>query len=504
MKDAVLYYRVSSVGSDRQDTSYNLQSNFSSEDWNIIKKFGDKGTGTKVLNRPNFIQMLNEMGVDVEEHKKHLFFTASDREPICKNILVSHTSRFVRDKLIHQQILNALDSKGVTVHYLDLNIKSSDATVTLMLDIIMSLDQQEVANLKEKVNNGIAKARKQNNLLSVASSIYGFDYIAESNSLVKNKDSKIVAKMFNDYITGDYSYSKLAKKYGFTANRTHEILRNEKYCGYASHNKYINNKRNKDYTIFKHPRIEPIITLETYNKVKEIGQKRRCGTRPLNNSTYALSGKIRCSYCGKNYYRKYANGKGNLWSCQGRNVKACDSPSITEVEIIEFLLSYKGLDCYISNIDALIDIVLKEYHLQDIQDLKEQAEKVHQMKKKILDLYLMEKIDQNIYDEKLEQLEAEAETIHQRISDIENQNRYINEVQGIKEYHLNKMLEYKNMLSKEPQTVLKEVKQIVIAKRLEPHTEAIKADIVSIEFNGMESLNKLIGNLPFNDTGVIR
>lgn len=63
-KNAVLYYRVSTT-SEEQETSYIAQSNYKSSDYNIVKKYGDKGSGTQVLNRKHFCEMINECGVDI-------------------------------------------------------------------------------------------------------------------------------------------------------------------------------------------------------------------------------------------------------------------------------------------------------------------------------------------------------------------------------------------------------------------------------------------------------
>ena len=99
-KDAVLYYRVS-TSSVEQDTSYIAQSNYKSSDYNIVRKYGDKGTGTQVLNRKQFCEMILECGVDIKEVEGQiLFIPSSEREAKYNTILVSHTSRFMRNQLL--------------------------------------------------------------------------------------------------------------------------------------------------------------------------------------------------------------------------------------------------------------------------------------------------------------------------------------------------------------------------------------------------------------------
>ena len=106
-----LYARVSTT-SEEQLTSFNTQSNYKSSDYEIIEVFADYGkTATKVFNRPNFIKMLNKCNVKVKKHEGNIIFVTGNSEPEVNKIIVSHSSRFMRNQILMKQCLLALQKK---------------------------------------------------------------------------------------------------------------------------------------------------------------------------------------------------------------------------------------------------------------------------------------------------------------------------------------------------------------------------------------------------------
>ena len=138
-----LYARVSTT-SQEQLTSFNTQSSYRSSSYEIIEVFADYGkTATKVFNRPNFIEMLKRCNVLVEKHKGNIIFVNGDGKPQVHKILVSHSSRFMRNQLLMKQCLLALKQNNVEVIFLDMGKSSFDNDIDFVLNIFLLLDEQE-------------------------------------------------------------------------------------------------------------------------------------------------------------------------------------------------------------------------------------------------------------------------------------------------------------------------------------------------------------------------
>lgn len=130
-----LYARVSTT-SEEQLTSFNTQSNYKSSDYEIIEVFADYGkTATKVFNRPNFIEMLKRCNVLVEKHKGNIIFVSGESKAQVNKIIVSHSSRFMRNQILMKQCLLALQQNNVEVIFLDMGRSSFDNDIDFILNV---------------------------------------------------------------------------------------------------------------------------------------------------------------------------------------------------------------------------------------------------------------------------------------------------------------------------------------------------------------------------------
>lgn len=507
-----LYARVSTTTAE-QLTSFTAQQNYKSDNYEIIEVFADYGkTATKVFNRPNFIEMLKKCNVDVKRVEgNHIIFVTGDRTPVVNKILVSHTSRFMRNQIMMQSVLEALKKTNVEVIFLDMGKSSFDSDLFFTLNILFLLDEQESRNTSLKVKKGLEKAQIQRQYIHVGfGKVYGFDYIKSENRLVLNSDeAPIVKKIFNMYSEGK-SVREVAKEINFRPNRVLEILRNEKYCGYNAYNKYYyddksqTRKRTKDYEIFKSDRIEEIVTKKLWDKCQEIRRSKVIGNRGARLGTYPMSGKIRCGVCGKNYFHKGTNKKGDLWECSSKkNNGSCDNICFNENTLKNFLLSDKGINNFKLSIENIIEGLLDSYVLKDKKELEEKLEKLTRKFERVKELYMEGDITKDEYIKDKGKILINIQNIEREIGNIDNFNQYYNETVKLKNDYIDILNLYKAKLeNNELNEVFEKIDYIVVGRWYDEAEEKIKNDIREIKFKEFKPLYKLLEQSEFMTSGV--
>lgn len=501
-----LYARVSTL-SEEQATSFNAQTKYKSDDYNIVEVFADQGkTGTKILNRKSFCEMLYRCNIDIKEIEGNILFLKGDRIPEVNLIIVSHTSRFMRNQLLMKQLLLALKKNGVEVIFLDMGKSSFDTDIDFVMNILFLLDEQESKNTSLKVKRGLEKAREQRQYLHVGfGGMLGFNYIKEENKLVKNKDSKIVEQIFIDYVENKLSMRDLADKYNRTADKIRRILMNERYCGHNAYHKYTlddNGKRvrQSEYDTFESTRIEPIISEELFLKAKDI----RLSRRNSNNGgkctdKYSLSSKIHCKNCGGIYFHKATNKKGDTWSCITKhNSRKCDSPNINEDKIIKYV--EENIDNFEKQTEQLINFSISKIKTVNISILKKELLELNEKKEKLLDLYINNNLSKEIYLKKSNVIETQINSIKSDIDNainIENSLKYLNTLSTT---YTNKFNYFRNILSIDKYKILDEISSVTITKHYNSELDRIEPLISSLIFNGFEELNKLSNSFKLSFT----
>ncbi|EJT6154781.1 recombinase family protein [Clostridium perfringens] len=493
-KDCFLYCRTSTTD---QITSIKAQENFKSNEYNILEIFSDFGkSATKVKNRPQFIDMLNKCGVKIVSLENKIVFLPNGKKPQTNLIIVSHTSRFMRNAKYMEDVLDTLKEVGVEVRFLDMNKSSYDIDFKFTLSILFLLDEQESRNTSIKVKNGLKKAREQRQYLHYGfGNMLGLDYIKEENRLVKNKDSHIVENIFIDYGINKLSMRELANKYNKTADKIRRILMNEKYCGYNAYNKYNEDNRStlkENYEIFESDRIEAIITKELFDKCQEIRLSRKNSDGGGKaTDTYSLSSKIICSQCGKSYFHKAKNKKGDTWCCITKhNSKQCDNPNVNEDLIIKYI--NQNLNRYKEITQTLINLSKERLIKIDITNMQNELLKLQTSKDKLLDLYLTdESFDKETYLFKNAMIESNINSINSEIKkaqSIDESIEYLEKLQN--SYNLQFNL-FHDILNNNKYDIFNYISKIQVSKNFDVASNSIKPNIDYVIFKGFEKLHEL-------------
>lgn len=267
--------------------------NFSNK-WIMVNGYVDEGiSGKDVKKREHFLKM-------IDDAKKGCFDL----------ILTKSVSRFARNTIDSIYYTNLLLDLGVGVFFINDNINTIYPDSEFRLTLMASIAQDELRKLSESVKFGLRQSINRGVVMG-SNNILG--YIKNKGSLViKEDEAMIVREIFKLFISGDYSYSEVARrinnKYGIKLNSTSvkRILTNCKYKGYYCGRKseVIDYKKGKRKSIERNEwimykdseRVPAIIEEVVFDKVNEIIRK-----RDLKKNTYRdkYYGKVKCVLHGR-------------------------------------------------------------------------------------------------------------------------------------------------------------------------------------------------------------
>ena len=483
-KQRVTAYCRVSTNMEEQLLSYKSQMMYyedkiqSNPDWEFIGIYADEAiTGTQVDKREDFKKMINDALVE----KIDIIF--------CKNI-----SRFSRNTLDTIKFVRKLKENNVSVRFEEENIDTTTMDGELMLTILSSVAQQEVQNISEHVKRGL-KAKMQRGEMISFSGCLGYDYDKENRTLVINKEqTELVKEIFNMYLRGYGSKlicNELMKRGILTPSGKEKwaestimgILQNEKYIGTLiqgksftvdpiSKRRVLNKGEEDQFCLPNHH--EPIIDEETFYRVQEVIKKRKevrvrsNGKRQVNyfSKKHSFSCMIECGFCGVTYFRRiyhYSDTKDKyFWDCMEKikkgKVGCPDSKAISDdivkkafVEAYNFLFSQDEYAIEAFSIKCNL-LVANEDYSNEINRVNCDIDAIKKKKRKVLDLFLNNEVEKDIYDESTKALDEE---INEKNYDLSKLMKKQNEVEEKKKdfVGLKKLLENNNLLESFDRTV---------------------------------------------------
>ena len=326
-----------------------------------VRVYADEAkTGTKD-NRPEFQRLLTDCRAGKIDH-----------------ILTKSVSRFARNTVTLLETVRELSSLGVSVCFEEQNIDTRTADGELLLSILASFAEAESKsvsdNQKWRVNHQFKNGKPWRYVM------LGYRNI-DGKITVVPEEAKIVQRIYNEYLTGD-GLTIIANRLNeegvttqsgclFHKSAIGRILRNYTYTGnLILQTKYRENHLTKRTRVNKGelPRYhvksshEAIIPLETFEAARAEIMRRKAKYAPKTKAgKYALSGKIKCEICGKNYRRKTT--KSNIiWICSTYNSKGkkyCNSKAMPEQMLNELVRNVGDFDFLIAAPDNLVHFHLK-------------------------------------------------------------------------------------------------------------------------------------------------
>lgn len=404
MKKAGIYIRVSTPEQEKNGYSLNaqeekLRSFALAKDYEVKKVYRDGGFSGAKLERPALLDMIN----DIENNKLDL-------------ILVYKLDRLSRSQKNTMYLIEDVFLKN-NVDFISMQ-ESFDTTTSFgraMIGILSVFAQLERDNIRERMTLGRMERIKRGFYMGGGKVSFGYRYNQDSNILeIDESEAAAVKRMFELFLSGKSVYSlinTLKKEFPqyektFYDASVRRRLANEHYIGNSQY----------DGKIYKDTH-EPIIDDLTFSQAQLMLSTRSHGNAFKHK--YLFSGMITCKNCGKSYNGfesvcgKYSNKyyrcssstykfkKKNGWECSGKRFRCED--------VDKYILDK------IKSIST--DEIVPKKDTANIPPIKKEIDKLKAQQAKLLDLYLNDKIDTNILDEKSNHIKNLLEKLNRQLKE---------------------------------------------------------------------------------------
>ena len=228
--------------------------------------------------------------------------------------------------------------------------------------------------------------------------------------------SHLIAKMFEMYASGNYSFETIRKEVtalglrsldGFKLSKSciENILKDPFYCGIATSRKY-----NMTW-VHKYPRL---ITKELFDKCQEIRSGKALRLQKFVSKEFIFKGLLSCQNCGCSMTPEIKTKKSGLtyvyYSCT--NAKGiCQRQYVPEKTllqpILEVLEQFEGITEETQNtlVKELRDSTEEEvaFHKAQINRIRSEYDQFKKKDDRLLEAYLDQSITKDVYDKKHEE-----------------------------------------------------------------------------------------------------
>ena len=426
------YCRVSSA-KEEQLNSFEAQvshyTNFikSNSNWEFAGIYADEGiSGKSKEKRTEFLRMIK----DCEARKIDMVITKS-------------ISRFARNTADCIEVVRKLKAIDVAVLFEKENINTMNAESELVLSVLSSIAQEELASLSQNIRWGNQKRYEKGIMQINAKRFLGYDVNEEGKLIINEAEAVIIRRIFKDYIEGKGGreiakelekdgIKTLTGKTRWKPSTLIHMLSNEKYCGdailqktYTADTVTFKRKKNegelpKYYIKDNH---EPIISREEFELVQKIKEDRagkhgnNLGDRKKYSNRYPFTQKLICGDCG-NTFKRFIQNAGKrcelaTWSCTtyiDRGKSECSMKPIHDETIkVVFVRMFNKLYAnkeiilkpFTQNVKRIIDARLED---DRIKNLDNEIEHLLEQEKMLLRIKEKGYADEQIYYEEKNKL----------------------------------------------------------------------------------------------------
>ena len=439
------YARVSTDSKEQLESYHSQMKHYrdmvtNNPEWQLVEVYADEAiTATLLDKRDNFNRMIN----DAMNGKIDM-------------IIVKSISRFARNTVDALQLVRMLKDKNIAVFFEEENINTLSMDGELLLTILSSVAQQEVQNISDHVKKGLAMKMQRGEMVGFNGCL-GYDYNPEDKTIsVNEKEAETVRYIFKRYLQGaggaviarelkNLGYVNKKGDTNWSASGIVGIIKNEKYKGDLLMGKTftvdpINKRRLENlgesdqyYTKNHH---EAIISREEFEEAQKLlarrNLNRKSGRQDKFSRQYAFSCMMKCGFCGGTLSRRSWNSRTNyrktIWQCVTATKKGktnCPYCKGIPEDLIEkaFVQSYNVL-C--KNNETMVDDFIKrvESTLQSenkgnkVTKCENDIVKIKQRKSQLVDMFLDDKIDDEIYQTKLSELESKLNKLYQDLEEL--------------------------------------------------------------------------------------
>lgn len=464
------YYARVSTDKDDQLNSLENQSNYfreminENENWHLVGEYIDEGiSGTSIKNRDNFLRMIE----DSKMGKLDL-------------IVTKEISRFSRNVIDSIKYTEELLNNGTVVFFISDNINTIYPDSEFRLTLMSSLAQDEVRKLSERVKFGIKRMIKDGKV--IGGNLTGY-YRKNGRMIVNPEEKPIIEILFNLYVTGKYSFDKIAdilykkgykNKNGkvYSGTTLKKFLTNPRYKGYYTANltkveSYKTHKKIKvpkeEQIIYKTNLIEAIVSEELWDKANLIYQKKHKARSANITTNQVMIDGVRYTskiYCGEHneiFIRcAGSNRRSNpTWVCRkykNEGVLSCESPIIREKKLDKLMINVidKYIRRYFNDLINESKILYKNTLIfannKSKIDLEKKIDELNSNRDKLINLNLSNIISDEDLKSGLIKSENEINKLNEELENINNDLDVLTRVNVI-EKEINNILDVKDNLN---------------------------------------------------------
>lgn len=429
---AAAYIRVSTLGQAEEGHSLeaqlqDIETYAEGKGWHLAEIYRDEGVSGSLANRPGLSRLLK------------------DAEAGLFDVVIVHkVDRFFRDLAGFLNALKQLNDAGVGFLSVRENIDFTSAWGKLALVILATIAEIFLDILKEETAKGKRQRVREGlwngsiptgyclGLCSACNDPNGPGYcpyvgrenVGDGQNLVLHPiDSVAIAKMFEWYASGDYSYADIAdalNHYDYelpdgstvrfrTRGRGHgskhppgpygkdtirSILQRIFYTGVVTYK--------GEQMAGNHP---PIIDLDVFDKVQAVRKLRRNTPRRKGHTAkesarvFPLTGILRCAHCGGGMRGHSSNHGVRYYQCANRLQKKrpCAQPMVRaealEQEVVALVTSIH------LSADWREEVLAKAFPEEGIVELEARTAALKDRYDRLIELYLSGKIDRDQFDQ---------------------------------------------------------------------------------------------------------
>lgn len=367
-------------------------------------------------------------------------FKLINETPSIKCVIVHEISRIARRPDVLYKVRDFLLEHKIQLICLKPEIRLLDdkgdfsQSANLIFSIFSSLAESEGFIRKERFLRAKNLLKSQGKKFS-GRVVFGYMKNKDKYCVPHPTNSKIIVDLFNHYLEDKASsayelYKYACMKYPSVFQPKNYTRDHRKIMSILTKNTYIGN--------WCYPEL---ISKEIFDKAQEKLSKAKCNPRYESKCKILGRGKVFCGYCGR-----MLTGVGGSVKAYKCSYKDGNHNVTVNTEIIDNLIWEETR--IIANINASIDnkskIMELSKQIEEKQILLEKYEsniaEIEQKLSKLLDLYINNKVNSKIYDEKQMELNEEMNDNTKHIDVIKAE---INSLQDILEKSQKDLLNYK-------------------------------------------------------------
>lgn len=380
MTQAIVYCRVSDMkqikdghgldGQEQACRSYALKNNL-----DVVKVFREEGITGASRDRPAFFDML--------------VFIEKEKTPF--KIIIDDMARLARDHIVYAHLKRQLKQLGCDLDFVNMTFEQTPEGE--YVETILAA----TAELERKQNARRTKSRMIERMKAgfyVFNPPFGFKFVKDAvlgKILVKDEPmATYVTEALEGFASGRFKTQMEVKC--FLESRTDQRIHATSIRRLLERRLYIGVLESKKHDIYAKGQHEPLISVETYNKIQHrLATETRGSYETPKKHLYPLRGFVCCSVCDNPLTASKSRGKGGQYAYYACcNIKCVEKGRTTSQKQLEgdFLQLLKESALHKELLSRVERICFDAFQQQESRS--KQKLKIRQQKKRAIDAEIRE------------------------------------------------------------------------------------------------------------------